>query len=70
MSQRDPSVGEGGDFTYEKDGDACRLAKCGIFQILVSLRVFWRELHYMWPCVAVRSCLGFHTKKYFTIRPV
>ena len=57
-------LGEG-DFTYEKDGDACRLTKWGIFQILVSLRVFWRELHYIWPMCSRKFLLRVSHEKIF-----
>ena len=37
----------GGELSYERGGDACRLAQGCKFQILVSLREFWPKHHYI-----------------------
>ena len=43
-----PWFGVGGKrLTYERDGDARRLAQGCKFRILISLRVFWAKRRYM-----------------------
>ena len=44
-----PPGGGGGGLPYRSDRDACRLALGCKLQILVSLRVFGMESHYICP---------------------
>ena len=42
-----PGGGGGGDYAYERGGDAPRLAYDCKFRILVPLRVFWAKRHHI-----------------------